>query len=518
MRPIISGILGVIAVAVAGYALVDLLPHIAAQYERLSASSRTLGSAYLVSVVVGGLVLTCAVGLLAFQPRARSRAGRGKRPPGGADVYKLADHEKPHVIEELLGDADQYVAGGHLPSEVQDELGDKIAAIHDKLDSGALHIVAFGTVNSGKSALLNTIAGREVFASAVVGGTTIRRAEVPWDSEDRVVLVDTPGLGEDRDIDHERIAREQAMDADLILFVLDGAMKDLEHRVLGELARVKKPMVICLNKADWYTDADRELLLGQIREYVAPFIKPDDVVAVRTRSASRTRIRVGRDGSEVEETVTLDPDIEPLRLRLQGALSGRQGLLLNNLLERAQRVLLEARERSRAHLDGAAWEVVNRYMWQAGAAAAISPMPILDIVAGLGFTTKMVLDLAAVYRQTVDLDAARTLIGELGKGALGILGANLATPTVGALTASLLKTVPGVGTLVGGAAQGFIQALLVRWIGTVFIEYFRKEMAGTDGLAELARRKWREVTQPSALADLARVANERRGQSNPEAS
>ena len=45
-------------------------------------------------------------------------------------------------------------------------------------------------------------------------------------------------------------------------------------------------------------------------------------------------------------------------------------------------------------------------MWQAGAAAALSPMPVVDLAAGLGITTHMVLQLARVYRQKMDLDTA----------------------------------------------------------------------------------------------------------------
>ena len=47
--------------------------------------------------------------------------------------------------------------------------------------------------------------------------------------------------------------------------------------------------------------------------------------------------------------------------------------------------------------------------------------------------------------------------------------------------ASLLKTVPGVGTIAGGFLQGLVQALVTRWIGGVFIEYFSDEMRQPEG-------------------------------------
>ena len=45
-----------------------------------------------------------------------------------------------------------------------------------------------------------------------------------------------------------------------------------------------------------------------------------------------------------------------------------------------------------------------------------------------------------------------------------------------------------------------MQALVTRWIGRVFCEYFRNEMQPPPGgLAELARREWAEVTRPEQL-------------------
>jgi uncharacterized protein len=118
----------------------------------------------------------------------------------------------------------------------------------------------------------------------------------------------------------------------------------------------------------------------------------------------------------------------------------------------------------------------------------------------------MVLELAKVYRQEIDLNTASRLISELGKNLLTILGATLATPAIGTAVASLLKTVPGVGTIAGGVLQGLVQALVTRWIGAVFIAYFRSEMQPPEaGWAALARAKWSEVTRPAELAQLVKT-------------
>ena len=72
------------------------------------------------------------------------------------------------------------------------------------------------------------------------------------------------------------------------------------------------------------------------------------------------------------------------------------------------------------------------------------------------------------------------------------------------------KSVPGIGTLTGGAVQGLTQALVTRWIGNTFVEYFQREMqAPPGGLAELARAKWAELTTTDAIRQLVLMGREK---------
>ena len=122
----------------------------------------------------------------------------------------------------------------------------------------------------------------------------------------------------------------------------------------------------------------------------------------------------------------------------------------------------------------------------------------------------MVVDLAAVYRQEVDLNVAVNLLGQLGKNLLAVAGISAATPALAAVIASLLKTVPGAGTIAGGLLQGVVQALVTRWIGGIFISYFRDEMREPEGgLAGLARREWERVTSIDELRKLVQAARSR---------
>ena len=222
---------------------------------------------------------------------------------------------------------------------------------------------------------------------------------------------------------------------------------------------------------------------------------------MRSRPTQRERVRVLADGSQQTELVDVPPDIQPLAERMLRIVQrdGRD-LLLANLLLQSRGLVDEAKQRVRASLDRRAREIVDRYTWGAAGAAALSPLPVVDLATGFAISTKMVLDLARVYHQDIDVDVVVQLLGQQGKNLLGVLGTSAATPAVAAGIASLIKGVPGVGTLAGGAMQGVVQALITRWIGAVFIRYFQNEMREPPGgMAALARREWERITSTAEL-------------------
>lgn len=493
-----------VAAAAAGYFLLSQSADILLRYKQLADQSPSLGYVYLGLVGATALTLLLAAFFVVRRLWRNSRQKRLERERGQKTAREMTAGEKKLEIERRMREAEAVVAD--LPPEAEERaaVAKPIADLKNKLTSQTLEIVAFGTISSGKSSLLNVLAGRDVFRTDIKGGTTVTRNEIPWANRDKVVLVDTPGLAEIEGGDHEQTARLAARSADLVLFVADGPLKDFEHRVLQQLADMEKCVLVCLNKADWFTPADRAKLVGQIVEQTRGLTPPENVVAVRSNAAARPRVRVLSDGAEREETVTLPPDVEALVQRMLAILEkdGRD-LLLANVLLQSRGLAAEAKQLVRAALEKRANAVIDKYVWQAGGAAALSPFPMLDVAAGLAISSKMVFDLAQVYRQNIDLEAAGKLVGELGKNLLTILGATAVTPVLGSLIGSALKTVPGVGTLAGGALQGLTQALVTRWIGRVFSRYFQNEMKEPEGgFVALARTQWKEIAQPAQLVAL----------------
>jgi small GTP-binding protein len=506
-----TGIFLVIVLAVVGYVLWTMPHQLVDGYAKAADLSPWAGYIYLAVVGLGGLLLASLLISILLHIWKNTRQKSADRARRNLSPSEMSDKERSQEFADNLAAGREYASGDRISPELRAEIVKSVEELEAKRTAQRLEIVAFGTISSGKSSLLNALAGRPVFRTNVVGGTTATRSEIPWPAGDRVTLVDTPGLAEVKGEVRAAEAAEAAKNADLVLFVVDGPLKSYESELLDALAAMEKRIVVCLNKEDWYDAEQRDELLKQIGEQVSPAVKTADVVAVRSRPTTRRVVRVLTDGSEQDAEVEVEPDIGPLAKRTMSIVErdGRD-LLLANLLLQSRGLVDESKERVLAALDERANEVVNKYMWAAGGATAINPFPLLDLAGGSAITVKMVLDLAGVYQQKIDADTIVTLLGQLGKNLIAMVGASAAAPAVAMAIGSMLKTVPGVGTIAGGAIQGLVQALVTRWIGRVFCEYFRNEMKPpAGGLAELARRQWAEVTRPDQLKKLIQIGREK---------
>lgn len=507
-----NGVFLLIALAALGVVLIWIPPQIVAQYEQVKNWEPAWIYGYFGIVGAGAAILLGIVGYFFYNLWSATRKKNEQRERQAKNPSELSSSEKQKEVAENLAATEDLRQDTAISDDVKRELSQLKSRVEEKQESQQLEIVAFGTVSSGKSSLLNALAGRDAFQTDPRGGTTIQRQEIPWPGSDKVSLVDTPGLGEVDGAEHVAIAADSARDADIVLMVVDGPLRESEFRLLSRLGEMEKRVIVCLNKADWYEPEDQAKLLGQIAGQVQEIADRRDLVAVRAQPVTRQRTRVLAGGEEFEETVIKPADIAPLAERMLEVVhrDGRD-LLLANLLLRSRGLVEESRRRVQEALDKRAWQIVDRYTWGAGAAAAISPVPILDLIAGSAITAKMVVDLAKVYRQPIDINSAITLLAQLGKNLVAILGVNLAAPAIVSAVASLLKgTLPIAGQIAGGALQGIVQALVTRWIGGIFVEYFKTEMQlPSEGLSNLARREWQKLTSPAELLKFVQEAREK---------
>jgi uncharacterized protein (DUF697 family) len=107
--------------------------------------------------------------------------------------------------------------------------------------------------------------------------------------------------------------------------------------------------------------------------------------------------------------------------------------------------------------------ITKTYMgWTAG--AAFLPVPLLDLAAVSGIQVKMVADLAAVYDQPFSRNAVKSIIA-------GLIG-SVAPSALARGASSLVKSVPGVGSILGAVTGPALASASTYAVGKVFTQHF----------------------------------------------
>ncbi len=116
-----------------------------------------------------------------------------------------------------------------------------------------------GRPNAGKSTLTNALVGAKVAIASSKPQTTRHVVRgIVTRPDGQLVLIDTPGLDEVAGDERERLARQLANTADLILFVIAGDITRVEFEALAQLREASKPILLVFNKIDQFPTVDRQ--------------------------------------------------------------------------------------------------------------------------------------------------------------------------------------------------------------------------------------------------------------------
>jgi len=355
-------------------------------------------------------------------------------------------------LQDLLADS-------HVPEDVRLALSADYSQVRDmleKVEHQQLHIAVFGQVSVGKSALLNALLGEQRFSTSALHGETREARRASWDEVEAggVFLIDTPGINEVDGESRERLAIEVAERSDLVLFVVDGDITDIELQALERLASRHRPLLLVLNKIDQYRLKDRELLLDSLRQRAGRLVDLPNILPAAADPGERLYVDTDPQGRERETWRRPAPDVGALRQRLWEIIE-REGktlvalnasLFAGKLSDQVARRIAEVKR-------GLAERVVRMYCVTKGVAVAFNPMPVADLLAVPAVDTAMVTHLARIYGLALGRREARELVSTVGKQMLLVMGTVWA---VNALSSVLKGGSAGLSTLITAGAQGAV--------------------------------------------------------------
>lgn len=360
----------------------------------------------------------------------------------------------------------------------------KSQQIEAQLRQGHFQLVVFGTGAAGKTSLVNALLGEMQGEIAPTMGTTTggKRYELALPGVGRrLAVIDTPGILEAGVLgtEREKAARQLAAEADLLLFVVDNDLRQSEYDPLQTLAKMGKRSLLILNKQDLYPPEELTALVATLCQRVQSWLPPEDVLAIAAHPQAVT-IQPGL-------LMQPDPEVEPLLKRLVSVLrSDGEDLMADNILLQSQRLGEEARQLITQQREREALKIIDRYQWFGAGAIAVTPLPVVDLLATTAVNAQMVVEISRVYGCEMDSEQGKELALSLGKTFVSLGIVKGAVELIAQALQFQLTTY-----LIGKAIQGITAAYLTRIAGKSFIQYFQQDQDwGDGGITEVVQKQF----------------------------
>ncbi len=309
---------------------------------------------------------------------------------------------------------------------------------------GRVNILVAGQTGVGKSTLINAVFGED-FAQTAAGRPVTQHAE--WFESDTVPLriLDTKGLeakdyaGTLQDMRTEiencraqKDARDQLHMAWVCIAAPSSRVQDAEIDIVRVLNKYDIPVIVALTKDD--DDPDfAEIVAGILTERRAAF-----AAIVQVRALARRN----RPAAGLSELVTATYTALPAAHRAAFAAAQK----INRDLNRQ-----------------AADEYVTAAVTAAAAAAAI-PIPFADVATMAPVQAGMLIGISTAFGLSLDQQQVMKLVA----ATLGCIAVSLAGRWA---VGSVLKFIPGAGTVAGSVLNAAVAGATTRTIGKTYIKF-----------------------------------------------
>jgi GTPase len=405
---------------------------------------------------------------MSLRDRLRALFARRAPPPMAPDATvevprPAGDSHRLRAVESLRALLDD----PSIPAQLREQLADEYAEVEAmlaKLEQGRIHLAVFGRVSVGKSALLNALLGRDAFEVGVLHGTTRQRAAADWHEagDERVQLIDTPGIDELDGEQREALARRVASRSDLVLFVIDGDLTATELDALRMLRAQQRPLLVVLNKIDRYGAEQRAELRASLATRLEGLLPPDHLIEASALPRPRTVLQVMPDGSEREIERPGSSEVDALRERIRAILQAEGDTLSAlNAVRTAGELSDQLGARVAELRRDLAARVTRSYCLAKGIAVGLNPVPAADLLAAAGLDVALVMHLSRIYGLPLSRREAGSLVGTIVAQLIALMGAIWGVH----LVASALKFgSAGLSTALTAGAQGALA-----WYATLLV-------------------------------------------------
>src|SRR5206468_1994436 len=152
-----NGLFLIVLLAAIGFGLIYVPTKVIELYDRV----KGLGSPYIYfywgTVGTGGAILALLTSAILVKLWQATRKKNARLARGAKNPSQLSVKDQEREFADNLAVVEALRARSALPDDVQRQLQSLVARAQEKQSAQKLEIVAFGTISSGKSSLLNAL-------------------------------------------------------------------------------------------------------------------------------------------------------------------------------------------------------------------------------------------------------------------------------------------------------------------------------------------------------------------------
>ena len=423
-------------------------------------------------------------------------------------VYKVIYHNKKNQLsfKNTYGAAKISLDGiEKINRKIRDKVKVELLSyeknkLESQLRTGDYKVTLFGAGSSGKTSIARSLLKNIVGKTSAKIGTTKQinsyKIRIPI-LKRNINIIDTPGLFEPSKLGEEREKSTilKASNSDLVLFVLDQDLNKYENYLINELLKIRKKIIIVLNKCDLRSKDENNIIEENIISITAA--KKNNISVVQTVAIPKP------PPHKKQNTLSSIPDVGSLFREIIETLDNTgEELLAENILFRSNKLGIKSKNFIQEQRYLMANKIINKYMWITGGVILVNPLPAIDFLTTTSVNVQMIMDLSKIYEIKLTKndakDLSKSLLSTLAK--LGILKGGLAIISP-ALATSLTKI------FISKSIQSITAGWLIRIVGLSLIEYFKNGQDwGDGGIQEVVDKIYRISKREEILNNFVKEA------------
>ena len=364
-------------------------------------------------------------------------------------VEKLKPIDESSLRESIMVQAQRGVDIQQAQSELEE--------LDKRRSQENFYIALYGMVSAGKSSFIKALLPEQQIETHVLSGTT---KSIETYQYKNLAIIDLPGL-DDFDFEIEPLAMDETLRAHVVVFLTDSDLTHTEMRVISELKKTNKPMVIALNKSDRFAEPEQQKVIQSLKDKT----EKKYPIALVSTGGLETVVYEDAKGNQKKKVQTRKSDIQALLAAIEKVVANNPEIL--NRFRDASILILAQNKLNQAQVEfnqQEAENIIKSYTKKAvfGAMAAVAPGS--DLVIQGTLATKMVQSICQIYEispKQMEIDKVIRMTGGKLKTSVSL---------VLAVAGNALKAFPGIGTAAGGVTHAVSYGMIFNALGFAVLE------------------------------------------------